>query len=148
VPAGRSRVSGGLSPDGKWLAYGTNELGGAPFHVFVEPVPPTGAKHQISPEIASTPVWSPDGRRIYTAFAERIVAIDVTIDPQFSFGRATPIQTGSGIASSQSIRNFDLMPDGKQLLLLTPPTSANERLTAPQMNVVVSWFEDVKAKVR
>jgi Tol biopolymer transport system component len=82
-PAGRSRVGGTLSPDGKWLAYGTKELGRSPFYVLVEPVPATGAKHQISTRDRLDPVWTRDGRRIYVAFADRVSAIVVTTEPAF-----------------------------------------------------------------
>ena len=52
----RSYAAGEFSPDGRWLAYGTNELDGRAYQVFVQPFPPTGAKYQVSPMTASTPV--------------------------------------------------------------------------------------------
>ena len=54
----RSQVTSEFSPDGKWLAYGSNELNNNAFQVFVQPFPPTGTKYQVTTQTSSTPVWS------------------------------------------------------------------------------------------
>jgi Tol biopolymer transport system component len=148
VPSGRSRVAGALSPDGKWLAYGSNELGGTSYYVFVEPVPPTGAKQQVAADVASTPVWSRDGRRLFIAVARQVMAIDITPGPQLAFGAAVPLQTGLNLTNTQTTRNFDVMPTGGQLLLLVAPGAMNSRQSDPQLDIVVDWFEDLKRRLR
>jgi serine/threonine-protein kinase len=54
-----------FSPDGRWLAYASGETG-VPFNVFVEPFPPTGARYQITSTGGRDPVWSPDGKELFS----------------------------------------------------------------------------------
>ncbi len=79
----RSYVTSEFSPDGRWLAYGANEPDGRQFQVFVQPFPQTGAKYQVSPMAASTPVWSRDGKRLFFAFSNRIYGVDIQTAPAF-----------------------------------------------------------------
>ena len=58
-----AQMSSRFSPDGKWLAYQSNETGR--YEVYVEPFPRTGARTQISDGGGERPVWSPDGREIF-----------------------------------------------------------------------------------
>src|SRR5207248_2726553 len=53
-----------LSPDNKWLAYASTEIGNR-LEIFVQPFPPTGAKYQVSTNGGRSPLWSPDGTQIY-----------------------------------------------------------------------------------
>src|SRR5262245_25884770 len=57
-----SQHSSRVSPDERWLAYVSDETGR--FEVYVQPLPPTGAKFQITKEGGEHPVWSPDGREL------------------------------------------------------------------------------------
>src|SRR5262245_20324718 len=69
------------SPDGKWLAYASTEIGNRR-EIFVQPFPPTGAKYQISTEGGTTPLWSPDGTQLYYYGPnQRLIAVDVRAQP-------------------------------------------------------------------
>ena len=52
-----------FSPDGKWLAYQSNETGR--YEIYVEPFPRTGARMRVTQDGGERPVWSPDGREIF-----------------------------------------------------------------------------------
>jgi hypothetical protein len=58
-----------FSPDGQWLAY---TLRGQGANVFVEPVPATGAKYQITTTNGHHPVWLPDGKGIVVNWFEEL----------------------------------------------------------------------------
>jgi serine/threonine-protein kinase len=145
---GRSVVTSEFSPDGRWLAYGSNELGTTAYQVFVQPYPPTGAKYQVNPRTSSSPIWSRDGKRLFFAFAAQVFAVDVQTAPTFVAGQPADFDTDGVFPSQAFWRNFDLMPDGKRLLVLLPhdPTGGAAR-QAPEINVVLNWVEELKAKV-
>ena len=54
-----------FSPDGRWVAYGSNETGGN--EIYVQPFPSTGTKYQVSKNRSSVhPLWSPDGKELFS----------------------------------------------------------------------------------
>ena len=58
---GSAQHSSAVSPDGKWMAYASNETGR--YEVWIEPLPRTGARHQVTRDGGSHPLWVADGRR-------------------------------------------------------------------------------------
>ena len=56
-----------MSPDGKWMAYASNETGR--YEVWIEPFPRTGARYQVTRGGGSHPLWLPDGRALYPSIA-------------------------------------------------------------------------------
>jgi WD40 repeat protein len=148
----RSQVLAQFSPDGRWIAYGSNELTGIGYQIFVQPFPPDGAtKFQAEAQTGSAPVWSRDGKRLFFAFSNRVFALDVQTSPTFAAGQPVEIAgTGGSLTSLPAVRNFDLTPDGKQILvvLTEPPDERNLASSrGQQINVVLSWLEELKQRV-
>jgi Tol biopolymer transport system component len=142
----RSYAAGEFSPDGRWLAYGTNELDGRTYQVFVQPFPPTGAKYQVSPTRASTPHWSADGKRLLFGDANQVWGTTITVAPAFSASQAVQLDLPNILPSTSDLREYDLMPDGKRLLVVLLEGASDARQTR-QINVVLNWFDELKAKV-
>lgn len=115
--------------------------------MFVQPFPLTGAKYQVTTAISSTPLWTANGKQMLTAYSDQISVSDLQTTPQFAAGAATRIGSEGSLPSSPSIRNFDLMPDGRLLVVMPVSTTTMER-TASRLNVVLNWFEELKAKVK
>jgi serine/threonine-protein kinase len=132
------------SPDGRWIAYSSNEEGD--FSVYVQPFPPTGAKYKVSAkEVADSPLWTPDGKQIVFASAQRLMSVDVKTVPSFSFSepKALPIE----IENTQG-RPYDITRDSKQFLVMQhPDESATPEKTSPQINVVLNWFRELQERV-
>jgi hypothetical protein len=141
--------SSAFSPDGKWLAYASIEIGNR-FEIFVQPFPPTGAKHQVSTEGGRAPLWSPDGRQLYyhDNLGQRLVAVDVQTQPIFSAGKPVALPIEASFFSALH-RNYDIMPDGKQFVVITPAGASvdSNPSSAQQINVVLNWFEELKRLV-
>jgi len=121
-----------LSPDQKWIAYGTTETGG--YEVFVQPMPPTGAKWQISTTGGRQPQWRRDGRELYFVTNDRkFYAVDVSPGPTFEFG--TPRVLFDIPSNTISVRNsYVPSKDGRRFLINKLLDSA-----VPPINVVVNW---------
>jgi Tol biopolymer transport system component len=118
--AGSSQHSSRVSPDERWLAYVSDESGR--FEVYVQPLPLTGAKIQITKGGGEHPLWSPDGSHLYFNRADRLFSVSVKTDSTISAGNpaALPI---AGFIQESGRRQFDITGDGKQFLLLFPPGS-------------------------
>ena len=64
-----------FSPDGRWLAYYSNESGD--MQVYVQPFPKTGAKHRVTQQLGLYPLWSPDGKELFYSESGRVLGIDI-----------------------------------------------------------------------
>lgn len=112
---GSAQHSSHVSPDGRWLAYASNETGR--LEVWLEPLPPTGERHRLTQGGGAHPLWSPDGTTIYFDRDHRIYRIDVDLGDGVEAADpvALPI---SGFHQGEYRRQYELMPDGRRFLML------------------------------
>jgi serine/threonine-protein kinase len=130
-----------LSPDGKWLAYTSTQDG--PLQVYVQPFPPTGARYQVTDVRGTTPIWSPDGRRIYYFNEGKLYAATVRTTPSFAvLSRDVVLDVTSYNVFPPVHANYDVSPDGKHFLLVRPlDTSAG-------LVVVHGWKRELTELMR
>ena len=155
-----------FSPDGRWLAYESNESGRNEVYVRAFPAPPggQGGRWQISNSGGGSPIWSRDGRDILYRTRDQMWAVSYKVAGD-SFVAARPRVWGT-LASAQPTPSlvasvatgFDLAPDGKRLIVLAPTTEGavptNRILTVPlvprQEHTVVflqNFFDELKRRV-
>lgn len=114
---GSAQHSSSVSPDGRFMAYASNETGR--FEVWVEPLPVTGERVRLTSEGGGHPLWSPDGRTIYFDREGRMHRIG--FDPQAGEAAGEPeVLPIDGFAQGLYRRQFELMPDGQRFLMLFP----------------------------
>jgi Tol biopolymer transport system component len=116
---GSAQHSSSTSPDGKWMAYASNETGR--YEVWIEPLPRSGARLQVTRNGGSHPLWAPDGQTLYFDRDHQIFRLVVNTQDMASIGEPTPLPI-KGFAQAEYRRQFDLMPDGHQFLVLFPIT--------------------------
>ena len=109
--------SSAVSPDGRWLAYASNETGRD--EVWVEPLPRTGARHQVTRNGGSHPLWPPDGQSIYFDRGHQMFRLAVNTKGMSSSIEPTALPI-TGFAQAEYRRQFDLMPGGREFLVLVP----------------------------
>ena len=114
---GSAQHSSTMSPDGKWMAYASNETGR--YEVWMEPFPRSGARLQLTRDGGSHPMWAPDGRSLYFDRDHQMFQFAVNTQDVTSIGEPTPLPI-EGFAQAEYRRQFDLMPDGRQFLVLFP----------------------------
>jgi len=113
---GSAQHSSRISPDGKWLAYASDETGR--FEVWLEPLPQTGKRFQLTRQGGRHPLWSPDGRTLYFDQDGRMFRMDVTLDAANTSASEPAALPISGFQQGEARRQFDLTPDGKAFLML------------------------------
>jgi serine/threonine-protein kinase len=138
---------GNVSPDGRWIAYISDESGR--FEVYVRPYPKTdGGKSQVSTRGGKHPLWSRNGRELYyRAFDGAIVAVPVPAGPRFLPGEAVTIlpanSSYTGAGPALDARRYDLSLDGKRFLMVKRVDDQSPR----SMLVVQNWTEELKRLV-
>jgi Tol biopolymer transport system component len=148
-----------FSPDGKWIAYASNASpsGGEPtaFAIYLQPYPATGVKYQISQSGGAWPIWSAGGHElIYRISAtaagagQRLHVVNVAMNPvpTFTAEQTLPVQ---GFLPIVNNREYDVFPDGKQFVLVTSAARQDTGTAqAVQIETVLNWTEELKARVR
>ena len=109
-----------LSPDGRWIAYASDETG--TFQVYVQPFPGPGGKYQVSVNEGRFPRWTKGGRElIYTERPARWMAVSVAIvDDAFRSGKPELLFEGD-FAGSGSWPDYDVSADGERFILFPRP---------------------------
>jgi Tol biopolymer transport system component len=132
-----------FSPDGRWLAYVSDESGR--YEIYVQPYPGPGGKWQISTDGGTEPVWNPNGRELFYRSGDKMMAVDIATQPSFIVGKPLMLFEGQYRPTPVTFPNYDVSPDGQRFLMLKPSEQAQ---TAPtQINVVLNWFEELKRRV-
>ena len=138
-----------FSPDGRWIAYQLNSLPNS--RVYVRPFPPTEAVY-VAPEDFDMhhPVWTPNGKELlYVPGPSQLGSVTIATQPSVSFGSpARAPKSGFTTNVPAAVRTFDVLPDGQHLIGVVSAGAAQSGATsAPQIQVVLNWFEDVKQRV-
>jgi serine/threonine-protein kinase len=142
-----------FSPDGRWVTYSATPPGPLAVSVFVQPFPTTGATYPISKGNGFHPMWSPDGKELFYftgpgAGSSQFVAVSVTTRPTFTFGNPVSMPRPAAAGRQGEERNYDITRDGKRFLGVVPAgqNTASGAPAAPQIQVVLNWFEELKAR--
>jgi serine/threonine-protein kinase len=130
-----------LSPDGRWLAYVSDETGRQ--EVYVQSFPGLGGKRRISADGGVEPAWSRDGRKLLyvvhpASGLERMMEVDVSLGETFTAGSPHSLFEFS-FSGALSARSYDLTRDAERFLVVDevyPPSSD----ALDEIHVVQNWF--------
>lgn len=135
-----------FSPDGRWLAYTSNESGRE--EVYVRAYPGPGGKWQISTAGGSHPQWSPTGREIFFRAGDEMMAVAIAAEEtELNAGEVVPLFSGDfrkAQFSHQEHLYYDVSADGERFVMLRPVP----REVAPTtLTVVLNWLDELAARV-
>jgi serine/threonine-protein kinase len=121
-----------LSPNGRWLAYASDESGR--IEVYVQAYPGPSEKWAVSIDGGSEPVWSRDGRELFYRSGARLMVVSIQTSPAF---RASPPRQ---LFEGPYARTYDVAPDGQHFLMI----ESGEEEGGNQLHLVLNWFEELK----
>jgi len=132
---------GTISPNGKYLAYTTNET--ERFEVFINTYPDLKGKWQVSAEGGSGPTWSRDGRELfYDTPQYQMMSVTIRTDPVFSIGKSRELFDISRMfLPNRPIANWDVAPDGQRFIMVRN-ASFNPNITA--FNIILNWTSELE----
>ncbi|HZI94085.1 MAG TPA: protein kinase [Patescibacteria group bacterium] len=129
-----------FSPDGRWIAYGSNESGRA--EVYVRGFMPAGGKWRISSEGGGSPIWRSDGKELFfIASNSNLMSVAVRPGATFDGAAATPLFKVPGdLLDVGVVTQYDIAPDGQSFLMnLDTPTEGQRMIT-----LVTNWTSLLK----
>jgi serine/threonine-protein kinase len=137
-----------FSPDGRWIAYDSNES--ARSEVYVRPYPPGGGKWQVSDGGGAFPRWSRDGRRLYYRTDEGLMVASVeTSGDTFRAGKPSAALRGAfrgGIAginlAGNTFADYDVAGNGERFVMF-PSEGVAGGLSHPHVTLVTHWFDEL-----
>ena len=124
-----------FSPDGKWIAYGSNESGRR--EIYVQPFPGSGSRTLISTTGGQRPVWRRDGRELFFIGENALQSVTIRTEPDFEAGSPTVL------FERPNIIDYDVTPDGNRFLVI----ERNVESMPTEIHIVVNWFEELNRLV-
>jgi serine/threonine-protein kinase len=132
-----------LSPDGRWIAYVSDESGRD--DVYIQSFPAAGAKIQVSNSGGDQPVWSRNGKALFFRGAGAMQEVTFAASPRLSVGNPHPLfpdqfesPQGGGHTS------YDVFPDGRFLMIQSPDARQNAGVSRYELIFVFNWFEELR----
>ncbi|HYC33117.1 MAG TPA: protein kinase [Gemmatimonadales bacterium] len=132
-----------ISPDGRWIAYDSDESGRV--EVFAQSFPdPSVRRWKVSLAEGSEPLWTRDGRELVYRKGDTVMAVPV--DPaKGTSGPPTPLFAGRYPDNPgwTRPRSYDVSADGERFLMLKVPAAP----PPPRIAIVLNWFDELRVKV-
>ena len=138
-----------ISPDGKWIAFTSDESGA--HEVYVQPFPGPGARQQVSANGGSQPLWAHNGRELFFTVADpnasadfsKVMVVDVTTTPTFRAGVPRPLK--AAVRITVPARGYDLSLDDKRFLTVRDIEDTKQP-PVNQIIVIQNWLDEVKRR--
>jgi Tol biopolymer transport system component len=145
-----SELNAEISPDGRWLAYESNESGQR--EVYVRPFPNvSGGRWQVSQGGGTRPLWARNGQELFymTTSGVDVTLMNVRVESGAAWSAGTPTKLFSGRflfgeTGPGEGRTYDVAPDGRRFLMIKE-AGGSEQIAAPTNLIVVqNWFDELK----
>jgi Tol biopolymer transport system component len=130
-----------VSPDGRWVAFPSNESGS--WQIYVQPFPGPGPRYPVTVDGGDHAVWAPVGGTLYYSRGQALYEAVITESPSFNVTRRLLTEI-PGMPVEPFYRTWDLAPDGTHFLVALP-TASGEPVQAV---VIHNWVADLRARTR
>jgi eukaryotic-like serine/threonine-protein kinase len=139
APAGE--VDGQFSPDGKWIAYQVTVSSRE--EIYVAPFPGPGARHQISTDGGTEPLWSRDGRELFFQNGPQLMVVEVAPGAALSAGVPHLVHEGRFFKTINGNSSWSVTPDGKRFLRIQ---QVEPERAITSFELVLNWFSELKER--
>ena len=133
-----------FSPDGRWMAYSSNESG--TFQIYVRAFPDKGGKWQISNSGGTNPMWSRNGHELFfETFDNHIMVVAYAVKGDSFVADKPRIWSDRQVAGlPNASKNVDLAPDGKRIAALMPTETAEGQKAQNHVIFLENFFDEVR----
>jgi Tol biopolymer transport system component len=131
-----------FSPDGRWLAYVSDELNGR-FEVYVQPFPGPGAKTRLSISGGTEPVWAPNGQELFYRNGDQMMVVRVSGGSSLVAATAREL-FARPFARTDGRINYDVAPDGQSFVMVS--AGEGDR-PATEIHALLNWHDELKRLV-
>ena len=138
-----------ISPDGKWIAYTSDETGRD--EIYVRPFPTGEGRWQVSTDGGWYPRWRRDGKELFymepSASRRNIVSVKVNpAGPTFEYGDAVEVfESGfANIPHRVNYHAFAVSPDGQRFLVQRPELEGIQAFASAPITIVLNWTAGLK----
>jgi Tol biopolymer transport system component len=134
-----------VSPDGRWIAYQSNE--GGRNQIYVRPFPNVDeGRWQISVGGGTRPVWGKDGKELFFLdAAQGLITVPVQTTPTFAAGQPTKLFDPTAFVGLPG-RSYDVSRDSQRFLVVTSGASGDKSATPASLVVVLHWVEELRSR--
>ena len=127
-------LSPSVSPDGRWLAYVSNQSGRDEVYVTSFPIPKGIV--QVSIAGGANPAWSADGRELFYFEGTNFIAVTIATEPELRVvGRRTLFE--GSYRQYRWQRQYDVHPDGEHFVMISDPPGGH-------LEVILNWFTELE----
>jgi len=133
-----------ISPDGRWLAYVSDESGQDEIYIRSFPDVDSGERSKASTEGGNYPHWSDDLELYYESLAGEMMVVSIETEPELKPGKP------QRLFDMGPYLNWDIDPDGKRFLMVKEVRATVDdsvQGNSRKIIIVTNWFEELKEKV-
>jgi Tol biopolymer transport system component len=127
-----------FSPDGRWLAFVSDESGRE--EIYIQPYPGPGKKNLISTDGGREPVWSPDGRELFFRSEDKLMAVAIPAEQELAIGTPRIVFEESYVSFPGGGNSYDVSPDGRRFLMVR----RGQKTVPTRIHIVLNWLEELK----
>jgi serine/threonine-protein kinase len=131
-----NELAAAFSPDGKWLAWVSNESGGP--EVYVTDYPDKRGRWQVSTDGGTAPLWARDGKELFYRDGDRLMVVEIAGEGALTLSKPM-LLFEAPFATWGWLTNYDISPDGQRFLMIQPSEQASR-----EIHVVLNWDEELK----
>ena len=139
-----------ISPNGRWMAYTSDESGRSEIYVRAFPEVDKGGRWQVSTSGGEHPLWSRNGRELFYRNGDTVMGVSVKTDLAFSLETPQVLFKGTYCFVQDEDFSWDISPDGRRFLMikeLTDNAQTPAGASPRRINIVLNWFEELKQRV-
>ena len=135
-----------VSPDGRWIAYQSNQSGR--WEVYVQPFPALGSSWQVSTQGGTAPLWDPGGRELVYRNGRAVIGVPVGGNGNtFTYGNPRTLFEGAyanDVFDPGGGPTYALSPDGLRFVMLKEQAASNESAAPTEIVVILNWTDELQ----
>jgi Tol biopolymer transport system component len=128
-----------FSPDGRWIAWASDESG--QMQVYLRPYPGPDQKKQLSTQGGTQPLWNKNGKELFYRDVNKMMVVDVMTSPTLRVSEPRQLFEQRYAFLTATIPNYDISADGQRFVMVKDESGSG------RLNVVLNWTEELKRRV-